>query len=131
MFKEQFSRHLAQFNTSPFLFIGSGFSRRYLGLEDWEGLLKHMVGRLNIEMPYEYFSSNANGDLPKVASLIGQNFNEKWWTTQDFAQSREEYAKYAKSTYSPFKFEVSKYIIESSSDNRSNIEKRLICLRKL
>lgn len=26
--------------TSPFLFLGSGFSRRYIGLEKWEELLK-------------------------------------------------------------------------------------------
>lgn len=130
MFKDQFSKHLAQFNTSPFLFIGSGFSRRYLDLEDWEGLLKQMVERLNIEMPFEYFSSNANGDLPTVATLIGRDFNERWWKTEEFASSRVEYAKHAKSTYSPFKYEISKYLIENSTEIQEQYRDEIKLLKK-
>ena len=31
---------LSQKATSPFFFLGSGFSRRYIGLEKWDELLK-------------------------------------------------------------------------------------------
>lgn len=130
MFKEQFSKHLSQFNTSPFLFIGSGFSRRYLNLEDWEGLLKHMVERLEIDMPYEYFSSNANGGLPRVASLIGKHFNESWWRNEKFASSRGAYATSAKSMHSPFKYEIAKYVIERSIDVNEKYSEEINLLKK-
>ena len=39
-FKEKLEEHFKQFEASPILFIGSGLSRRYMGINCWEDLLK-------------------------------------------------------------------------------------------
>ncbi|MCP4212771.1 MAG: hypothetical protein GY764_15040, partial [Halieaceae bacterium] len=63
--------------SGPFLFAGSGLSRRYLGLEDWSGLLRRFCQHIK---PYEYYLSSANGSLPLVAGLMAEDFHEAWWS---------------------------------------------------
>ena len=69
----------------PFLFVGSGFSRRYLGLEDWRGLLERfcVAGK-----PFEYYLASSNGDYPTLANLLAKDFNEYWWQAEPSAPTR-------------------------------------------
>ena len=46
------------FKTHPVLFIGSGFSKRYLGLENWEELLKKFIFDISDdEFKYEMYAN--------------------------------------------------------------------------
>jgi hypothetical protein len=100
--------HLEQFHTAPFLFVGSGLSRRYLGTEDWEGLLRRfaaMTGR-----PYEYFRASANGVYPEVASEIARELHPIWWSSANFEASRAKYPHDSKNRESALKIEISRYL---------------------
>lgn len=132
MFQEEFTQHIAQFTTSPFLFIGSGFSRRYINLPTWEYLLVEMCNRLNLPRPYEYYKSNANSDLPEVANLMGLDFNNIWWTSSLFEDSRTHFQKEAKTKLSPLKYEICKRINENSVLINDNIlENEIRLLKKI
>lgn len=132
MFSEQLKDHITKYSTTPFLFIGSGFSRRYLNLPSWELLLKEMSKRLGLPKPYEYYRAGAENYLPKVASLMGQDFIELWWSDEKFELSREEYAKHALSQYSPIKYEICKRLRENSNViNDEILDKELRLLRKV
>jgi len=98
----------------PFLFIGSGISRRYVGLDNWEELLRHFC--LNIK-EYEYYLSSANSDLPQVASLMSENYKEYWWNSLDTEKERNKFKSKALYISSPLKISISEYII-----NKSNIK---------
>jgi hypothetical protein len=71
---DRLTHHLSRFTSAPFLFVGSGFSRRYLGLETWESLLKRFAEPLPRD--YGYYASKANGSLPHAASLMAEDFHE-------------------------------------------------------
>lgn len=92
---------------SPFLFVGSGFSRRYLGVEDWNGLLKRFCDG---EKPYEYYRSKAERDEPTIASLMAADIYESWWTNPNFEEVRERNKAKVVSTSSPFKILISEYL---------------------
>jgi len=107
--KQILDRHHA----APFLFIGSGFSRRYLGLEDWAGLLTRFCAPIR---DFRYYSSKANGDLPLAASYMARDYNEWWWNAAETAESREIFANSIRSQSDALKIEISKYMTNLSLD---------------
>lgn len=82
------------FSTTPFLFVGSGFSRRYYNLPTWEGLLRVFVKRLSDdEFAYNrYLSLASESDsntgtgmlLARVAELIMKDFDHRWFSDPSF-----------------------------------------------
>lgn len=91
----------------PFLFLGSGFSRRYLGLEDWQGLIERfcITGK-----PFEYYLASANGHYPTVVSLLAKDFNEYWWKSEQYATSVEQYKSDVRDETSAIRIEICKYL---------------------
>ncbi|MGP9677412.1 SIR2 family protein [Halomonas sp. AOP27-A1-41] len=94
-------------SAGPFLFLGSGFSRRYLGLEDWNGLLSKfcVAGK-----PFEYYLSSANGNYPKVAALLAKDFNEYWWSAPEYVQNVQRYKSKIQDETSALRIEVCNYL---------------------
>lgn len=120
--KEELLSHLEQFHTAPFLFVGSGLSRRYLGLEDWEGLLRRFAGLT--ERPYEYFRSSADGIYPAIAAEIARELHGVWWQSPTFQDSRDTYRSDAKNRESALKIEISKYLEDVTINETINAELR-------
>jgi len=48
-FKKDFANHINVIGTNPYLFIGSGLSRRYLNMPTWLNLLKDFSEKLLLQ----------------------------------------------------------------------------------
>ncbi|MFJ4371382.1 SIR2 family protein [Pseudomonas japonica] len=103
----ELSSVFSQRSSGPFLFLGSGFSRRYIGLEDWEGLLSRfcLMGR-----PYNFYKSSANNDTPKSAQLIADDFHDLWWSHDDYTQQRSDSAHLITDRTTPLRLEICEYL---------------------
>lgn len=109
------------FSTTPFLFLGSGITRRYYNLPDWKGLLEHFAREIKDDdfaySSYENRASKLNapvGLLPKVAELIQADYDEKWFNNEITRTLDEDFLKKVKNGLSPFKAEMAAYIKRNS-----------------
>ena len=100
-------------NAAPFLFVGSGLSRRYLGLDGWVDLLKRMAAMTG--RPYGYYASKADTTLPRVATEIAVPFHELWWTDPRFEESRDRYSEALRTREGPLKVEVARYMEDADN----------------
>lgn len=107
-YQDNLTAHLEGFRSAPFLFVGSGMSRRYLGLETWAGLLEKFAA--STSRPYPYYVSSANGQLPAVAALIADAFHGVWWDNDSYKESRNRYSDQATYRSSPLKFEIADHV---------------------
>ncbi|HHI5119216.1 TPA: SIR2 family protein [Klebsiella pneumoniae] len=108
--KEALIRIFKTRNSGPFLFVGSGFSRRYLGIKDWKGLLDNycVSGK-----PFEYYLAAGDSTYPTAARLIAEDFNTTWWSDAKYAGSRERYSKKVTDNTSALRFEICDYLATS------------------
>ncbi|MFY0531632.1 SIR2 family protein [Nannocystis pusilla] len=106
--------HLRAFTASPYLFVGSGLSRRYLGLETWDGLLRRFASELDFD--YSYFLSKGASYLPRVASLIAEHYHRAWFTNDRFAENRARFAAQVTDITSPLRISISRYLCEKNLD---------------
>lgn len=100
---QQLEQLIQDHSMSPFLFIGSGFSQRYLGIPTWEGLLRLFC---NSSMPFEYYFSRADSSLPKCASLLAEDFAEAWWKDSELTHFREKHSRHIRNSSSPLKLAI-------------------------
>lgn len=107
MLKNKLIEHFKLAPSAPFLFVGSGFSRRYLNLEDWEGLLRRFSEGLK---DFEYYLSSANGEMPKVASLMSGDFHDLWWSSDKYKESREKNKSRVRDKTSALRIEICNYL---------------------
>jgi len=106
--EDELSAHLNKFTTAPFLFIGSGFSKRYLNTEDWEGLIRKFCELL--PKGFGYYRSTSNSKWDVAAQMLAEDFHQLWWNDERYIESRAEFEEHATSKYSPLKIEISKYL---------------------
>lgn len=109
---------VARFNTTPFLFAGSGITLRYYGLPNWIGLLTYFAKRVRKDpLAYRYYENKvaatepAEDRLPAIASFIEKDFNEAWFENLEGVRSDSaSVCLLVAEGVSPFKAEMGAYI---------------------
>ncbi|MDN7025073.1 hypothetical protein FGU65_09265 [Methanoculleus sp. FWC-SCC1] len=111
--EERLSDHLSQFETLPFLFVGSGLSKRYIGSESWELLLTKFSDRL--QKQFSYYRSSAKGDLAVAGKLLAKDYHEYWFHNSD-EHKIKSYEPELTEESSPLKIDISEYLLERSNE---------------
>ena len=100
----------------PFLFVGSGISKRYLGSEKWDELLRLFSTELDgNEFQYNVYAAQVEeddyyGQQPAIAYLLEKDYNNKVLTSQKYENFREHHKEELKNKISALKIAISEYL---------------------
>ncbi|MDI9875045.1 SIR2 family protein [Flectobacillus rivi] len=130
-FETEFESHLKSFNTSPFLFIGSGFSSRYINSEGWASLLGNVCNEIGLPNNFHYYNSKSTNDLPQVATYMAEDLFEDWWKNQKFNGSRIDFQQSSINKESPFKYEICKYLKKNTHTIQEEYKDEYSLIKKI
>lgn len=102
---QKLSAQLSNASAPPFMFVGSGFSKRYIGIPSWGEILSSFCENIK---PFKYYLAKSGGDLPATSSLIADDFFEMAWANKYYQADLAELDIKSKSDV--LKFYISKYI---------------------
>lgn len=122
--KSALFEQLRKCKTMPFLFVGSGISRRYINTESWEDLLSLFAGYANPGNQYAYqlykepyrHNDNPLSFLPQIASDIEKDFNKIWYTDPLWESSRKKNSSLITEHISPFKIAIADHFLDKKLD---------------
>ena len=106
-----------------------------MDLPDWEGLLKkYCIGK-----PFEYYNDKARRDcranpdlrLPTAADFIEADYNEAWYTLEEYADSREKHKADMEAKISPLKICMAEYFLEESTKQKEEYADEIEKLKKI
>ena len=124
---------ITSLNKQPVLFIGSGFSKRYLGLENWEELLKKFISDISDdEFKYEMYANKISeedyyGKQAAIAKLLEKDYNEAVFENSKFDDFKIRNKDFIKKGISPFKIAIAEYFENINYDNtKENEEIKLL-----
>lgn len=112
-FEEELAASFREHSALPYLFVGSGLSRRYLGLPDWEGMLRAFAKQIDVD--FQYMVASSDNDLPSAAALLAEAFHPIWWTDPVFESQRKEHKDSIKDTEGALKLAVAEFFREHST----------------
>jgi hypothetical protein len=101
-------------DAAPFLFIGTGMSKRYIDAESWDDLLRWAASLT--DEPYSYYEQKAKRESspevenlsPLIGSLIDDAFNKIWWKDDKYSGERKRLERKDAIPESPLKHQVAK-----------------------
>lgn len=130
-FESEFESHLKKFNTAPYLFIGSGFSSRYINNKGWADLLANVCNELELKSSFHYYKSKSSNDLTSVATLMAEDLFENWWKDDKFQESRNNFEQHVHNTESSLKYEICKYLSKNEMLINPDLESEYRLLKKI
>lgn len=101
-------------DAAPFLFVGTGMSKRYIDAESWDDLLRWAASLTSESFSYYEQQAKREADhaednlSPRIGSLIDEAFNQIWWEDKKYAEQRNRREQENAIPKSPLKLQVAK-----------------------
>lgn len=105
-------------NAHPFLFVGSGFSHRYLGTDDWKGLVSQFASQSKPEtaFAFEWYKNEVTAAgiapemlLPVITQHVEKDYARRMLSDDAFHDLRTKYEKEIRAGVSPLKLGVADF----------------------
>ncbi|MHC5529508.1 SIR2 family protein [Priestia megaterium] len=110
---EYLKGYIDDMKSRPILFIGSGFSQRYIDSPTWSQLLEKLVeDNPEIEMPLNFFIQEHNGDYAKIASELVDYYRTYAWKNHSNEEQFPPFLFTSNSRSIHLKYKIASLLVE-------------------
>lgn len=120
---EKIKEYLFERRIRPILFIGSGFSQRYINSPTWKELLEQLIHEnSDINKPLQYYLQQYGEDYPNIASVLTEKYREYAWEHIETSDEFPEFTFESESNSIHLKYKISSILKEkmNSFDTENN-----------